>query len=85
MDVTHKEWLTSEVPVCALEQCRIGTVVAALILKPVGRYCDWLRAARSGNKIPVRVSFPEAVETGSGTKPSSYTMGNESLPVLLRR
>jgi hypothetical protein len=39
------------------------------------RYNDWLRAGRSGNRIPVWARFSAPVQTGPGAHPASCTMG----------
>ena len=44
------------------------------------RYCDWLRAGRSGDRIPVLARFSVPVQTGSGAHPASCTMGTGSFP-----
>ena len=40
----------------------------------------WLRAGRSGDRIPVEARFSAAVQTGSGAHPASCTMGTGSFP-----
>ena len=45
-----------------------------------GRYSDWLRAGRSGDRIPVGVRFSALVQTGPGVHPASCTMGTGSFP-----
>ena len=50
--------------------------------KPSGwlsRYRDWLRAGRSGDRIPVERDFPR-VQTGPGAHLVSCTMGTGSFP-----
>jgi len=46
-----------------------------------GLYSEWLRAGRSGDRIPVGRDFPP-VETGHGAHPASYTMGTGSFTGL---
>ena len=46
------------------------------------RYSDWLRAGRSGDRIPVGVRFSAPVHTGPEAHPSSCTMGTGSFPGL---
>ena len=38
------------------------------------RYSEWLRAGRSGDRIPVRARFSAPVQTGPGAHPASCTM-----------
>ena len=44
------------------------------------RYRDWLRAGRSGDRIPVLAKFSSPVQTGPGAQPASCTMGTGSFP-----
>ena len=44
------------------------------------RYSDWLRAGRSGDRIPVEARFSAPVQTGSGSHPASCTLGTGSFP-----
>jgi hypothetical protein len=46
----------------------------------LSRYSDWLRAGRSGDRIPVGARFFAAVQTGTGAHPASCTMGTGSFP-----
>jgi hypothetical protein len=41
-------------------------------------YSDWLRAGRSGVRIPVGARFFSHVQTGPGAHPASCTMGTGS-------
>ena len=41
---------------------------------------DWLRAGRSGDRIPVGARFSTPVQTGPGAHPASCTMGTGSFP-----
>jgi hypothetical protein len=41
---------------------------------------DWLRAGRSGDRIPVGASFFTPVQTGPGTHPASCKIGTGSFP-----
>jgi hypothetical protein len=50
----------------------------------LSRYSDWLRAGRSGDRIPVGVRFLAHVQTGPGAHPASCTMGTESFPGVKR-
>ena len=44
----------------------------------LSRYSDWLRAGRSGDRIPVGARLSAPVRTGPGTHPPSCTMGTGS-------
>jgi len=46
----------------------------------VGRYSDWLRAGRSGDRIPVEVRFSAPVQTGAEDRPALM----EWVPVSFR-
>jgi len=41
---------------------------------------NWLRAGRSGDRIPMRARFSAPVHTGSGTHTASCTMGTGPFP-----
>ena len=44
------------------------------------RYSDWLRAGRSGDRIPVGARFSAPVQTGPGAHPAFCTIGTGSFP-----
>jgi hypothetical protein len=50
----------------------------------LSRYSDWLRAGRSGDRIPVGVRFFAHVQTSPGAHPASCTMGTGSFPGVKR-
>jgi hypothetical protein len=44
------------------------------------RYSDWLRAGRSGDRIPVKARFSAPVQTGHGVPPSLLYNGYRVFP-----
>jgi hypothetical protein len=44
------------------------------------RYSDWLRAGRSGDRVPVAARLSAPVQTGPGDHPASCTMGTRCFP-----
>jgi len=43
-----------------------------------GRYSDWLRAGRYGDRIQVEAKFSTPVQTGPEALPPSSTIGTET-------
>jgi hypothetical protein len=58
----------------------VQLIIAIIIKSSLSRYSDWLRAGRSGDRIPVGARFSPPVQTGPGTHPVSCTMGTGSFP-----
>ena len=50
----------------------------------LSRYSDWLRAGRSGDRIPVGARFSAPVQTDPGAHPAFCTMGTGSFPGVKR-
>ena len=50
----------------------------------LSRYNDWLRAGRSGDRIPLGARFYAPVQTGPGAHPVSCTMDTGSFPGIKR-
>jgi hypothetical protein len=50
----------------------------------LSRYSDWLRAGRSGDRIPVGVRFFTHVQTSPGAHPASCPMSTGSFPGVKR-
>ena len=46
----------------------------------LSQYSDWIRAGRSGDRIPVGARYSTPVQTGPGAHPSFCTMGTGSFP-----
>ena len=54
--------------------------ISTLCARYLSRYSDWLRAGRSGDRIPVGSTFSAPVQTGPGAHLASCRMGTGSFP-----
>ena len=52
--------------------------------RQLSRYSDSLRAARSGNRIPVGAGFSAPAQSGSEAHPAPYNMATSSSPGVRR-
>jgi hypothetical protein len=57
---------------------RQWAVENAMEINPGKSKANWLRAGRSGDRIPVVARFPAPVQTGPGAHPPSCTIGTWS-------
>ena len=73
--VTH-----SDVLLCKCVSCYYRAYSTDCGSRYLSRYSDWVRAARSGNRIPVGATFSAPVQTGPGAHPASYIPGTGCLP-----
>ena len=74
-------WIRAKMgPVACVYQNNKETTILRAWAGWLSRYSDWLRAGRSGDRIPVRARFSLPVQTGPGAHPASYTMGTGSFP-----
>jgi hypothetical protein len=59
-------------------------ILISIVGRVAQRYSDWLRAGRSGDRIPVGARFFVHVQIGPGAHPASCTMGTGSFPGVKR-
>jgi hypothetical protein len=57
-----------------------GMYIQCVWDRKLSRYSDWLRAGRSGDRIPVVARFSAPIQTGPVAHPASCTMGTGSFP-----
>jgi hypothetical protein len=69
---------------CACNEIYLTQCLSSVYWVTGGRDSDWLRAGRSGDRIPVGARFFALVQTGPGTHPTSYTLGTGSFPGVKR-
>ena len=68
------------VPIIRRNNCIYATLGTEQWAGQRSRYSDWLRAGRSGDRIPVGARFSAPVQTDPGTHPVSCKMCTGSFP-----
>jgi hypothetical protein len=64
----------------AFEGLEYNIKIKLYMYSELSRYSEWIRAGRSGDRIPVGARLSAPLQTGCVAHPASCTMGTGSLP-----